>query len=74
MNKEPPIQELNIPMSPKLRDDLMKYHNVHNVRSLDFTRMEGAMERRRYDLTDKVMTLVMKTLLENNRTLTLPAP
>lgn len=64
--------KLTIDVSPKLADDIMKLHNVHNVRSFDFTRMEEPLARRRYDVADKVMTLVVHGVLENSRMLTLP--
>lgn len=66
------IMKLTIDVSPKLADEILKLHNVHNIRSFDFTKLEEPMNRRRYDVADKVMTLVVHGVIENSRMLTLP--
>lgn len=44
---------------------------IHNRRVLDFTKTEEYMERMRYDISDKVMTLMTHEVLEHSRMLTI---
>ncbi len=63
--------KLTLEVSPALADEILKLHQIHNRRILDFSKAEGYMERMRYDISDKIMTLVTHEVLESSRMLTL---
>lgn len=63
--------KLILDVSPALADEIIKLNQIHNRRILDFTKAEGYMDRMRYDISDKIMTLVTHEVLEQSRMLTL---
>lgn len=65
------IMKFTLDISPALADEILKLHQIHNRRILDFSKAEQYMERMRYDVADKVMTLITQQVLENSRMLTL---
>ena len=65
--------KLELELSPHLADEILKLHNIHNRRVLDFTKAEGDVERMRYDISDKIMTLVVHEVLKQSPMLTLPS-
>lgn len=65
------IMKVTLDINPALADEILKLHQIHNIRVLDFSRAEEYMQRMRYDISDKVMTLVTHEVLENARMLTL---
>jgi len=63
---------LTIEIPDVTADEKLKIHAAHNLRSLDFTRMEPYMDRRRYAVNDIIDTIVTREILKQSRMLTLP--
>lgn len=65
---------LTLDISPALADDIIRITNIHVRRILDFSKAEEYVARLNYDVSDKVMTLVVHEVLAQSRMLTLPNP
>ena len=65
---------LTLDISPALADDIIRLTNIHVRRILDFSKAEEYVARLNYDVSDKVMTLVVHEVLAQSRMLTLPNP